>query len=42
MVNIKKIKYKDEEYDLELQDALMVMALIDLTIAIDKLRMSIK
>jgi len=41
MVNIKKIKYKDEEYDLEVQDALMVLALIDLTIAIDKLRMRI-
>ena len=41
MVDIKKIKYKDEEYDLEVQDALMVLALIDLTIAIDKLRMRI-
>ena len=34
MAITKKIKYKDKEYELEVQDALLVLALVDLSEAI--------
>jgi len=38
MTDCKKIKYKDNEYTLEIKDALLIEVLIDLINSLNKLR----